>query len=110
MKNIFIIGCGLLGSSLLRSIQKKKIAKKIFIYEKSKKNILKIKKLNLPGRIVKSLKEGAINSDLIIFCTPMSEYTEQASVTLLMSRRNHCSPQRGGMELSGIEPLSETLV
>ena len=74
MKNILIIGCGLLGSSLLRSIKKKKIAKKIFIYEKSKKNILKIKKLNLPGRIVKSLKEGVINTDLIIFCTPMSEY------------------------------------
>jgi cyclohexadieny/prephenate dehydrogenase len=74
MKNILIIGCGLLGSSLLRSIQRKKIAKKIFIYEKSKKNISKIKKLNLPGRIVKSFKEGAINSDLIIFCTPMSEY------------------------------------
>ena len=35
--------------------------------------------------------------------------TEQASVTLLMPRRNHCSP-KGGMELSGIEPLSETLV
>ena len=51
MKNILIIGCGLLGSSLLRSIKKKKLAKKIFIYEKSKKNILKIKQLNLPGRI-----------------------------------------------------------
>jgi len=54
--------------------------------------------------------------------------TEQASVTLLMPRRNHCSPssllshpmmQTGAaigiepmqeMELSGIEPLSETLV
>ena len=74
MKNILIIGCGLLGSSLVRSIHRKKIAKKIFIYEKSKKNILKIKKLNLPGKIVKSLKEGVINTDLIIFCTPMSEY------------------------------------
>ena len=31
MKNILIIGCGLLGSSLLRRISKKKIAKKIFI-------------------------------------------------------------------------------
>ena len=40
MKNIFIIGCGLLGSSLVRSIHKRKIAKKIFIYEKSNKNIL----------------------------------------------------------------------
>ena len=37
--------------------------------------------------------------------------TEQASVTLLMPRRNHCSPSsKGEMELSGIEPLSETLV
>ena len=74
MKNIFIIGCGLLGSSLLRRISKKKIAKKIFIYEKSKSNIAKIKRLKLPGTIVKSLKEGVSNSDLIIFCTPMSEY------------------------------------
>ena len=42
MKSILIIGCGLLGSSLLRKISKKKIAKKIFIYEKSKQNIKKI--------------------------------------------------------------------
>ena len=74
MKNVFIIGCGLLGSSLVRRISKKKIAKKIFIYEKSKLNIAKIKKLKLPGTIVKSLKDGVVNSDLIIFCTPMSEY------------------------------------
>ena len=74
MRNIFIIGCGQLGSSLIRRISKKKIAKKIFIYERSKKNISKIKKLKLPGIIVKSLKIGVMNSDLIIFCTPMSEY------------------------------------
>ena len=74
MKNVLIIGCGLLGSSLVRKISKKKIAKKIFIYEKSKSNIIKIKKLRLPGVIVKSLKDGVINSDLIIFCTPTSEY------------------------------------
>ena len=87
MKNILIIGCGLLGSSLLRSIKRKKIAKKIFIYEKSKKNILKIKKLKLPGRVVKSLKEGAINSDLIIFCTPMSEYKN-----IILKINNFVSP------------------
>jgi prephenate dehydrogenase/cyclohexadieny/prephenate dehydrogenase len=74
MKNILIIGCGLLGSSLVRRISKKKIARKIFIFEKSKSNISKIKRLKLPGKIVKSLKDGVINSDLIIFCTPMSEY------------------------------------
>ena len=43
MKNILIIGCGLLGSSLLRRVHKKKLAKKIFIYEKSEKNLKKMK-------------------------------------------------------------------
>ena len=74
MKSVLIIGCGLLGSSLVRRISKKKIAKKIFIYEKSKSNIAKIKKLKLPGTIVKSLKDREVNSNLIIICTPMSEY------------------------------------
>ena len=74
MKNIFIIGCGLLGSSLLRRIYKKKLAKKIFIFEKSKKNIKKIKKLKLPGILVKKPQEAVKQSELIIICTPMSEY------------------------------------
>ncbi len=74
MNNILIIGCGLLGSSILRRIHKKKIFKKIFIYEKSKSNVSKIKKLRLPGNVIDKLDKGATNYDLIIFCTPMSEY------------------------------------
>ena len=87
MKNVLIIGCGLLGSSLARKIAKKKIARKIFIYEKSKSNISKIKKLKVPGKIIKSLKDGAVNSDLIIFCTPMSEYKK-----LILRINNFISP------------------
>ena len=74
MKNILIIGCGLLGSSLLKQKKKKKIAKKIYIYEKSKANVTKIRKLKLSGTIVNKLEDGVIKSDLIILCTPMSEY------------------------------------
>jgi len=74
MKNILIIGCGLIGSSLLRSISEKKIAKKIFVYEKSKSNILKIKKLKLPGEIISDLKKIIPKLDLIIICTPLGEY------------------------------------
>ena len=87
MKKIFIIGCGLLGSSLVRRIAKKKLAKKIFIYEKSKSNIDKIKKLKLPVKFAKTLKDGASNSDLIIFCTPMSEYKK-----LILKINNFISP------------------
>jgi cyclohexadieny/prephenate dehydrogenase len=74
MKNILIIGCGLIGSSLLRAIDNKKIAKKIFIYEKSKSNISKIRKLKLPCEITNDFKKIIPNLDLLIFCTPLGEY------------------------------------
>tara|TARA_B100000767_G_scaffold227054_1_gene216879 strand:+ start:1235 stop:2131 length:897 start_codon:yes stop_codon:yes gene_type:complete len=74
MKHVLIIGCGLLGSSILKRIFKKKLAKKIFVYEKSKKNITKFKKLKLPGILIKNLEIAVTQSELIIFCTPMSEY------------------------------------
>ena len=74
MKKVLIIGCGLLGSSLLRRISKKRLAKKIFVYEKSKKNLNKAKRLKLPGIFVKILEDAVSQSELIIFSTPMSEY------------------------------------
>ena len=88
MKKILIIGCGLLGSSLLRGISKKKMAKKIFVYEKSKKNIAKIKKLKLPGILVNKLSDGVFNSELIIFCTPMSEYKK-----IILEINNYLTPK-----------------
>jgi cyclohexadieny/prephenate dehydrogenase len=69
-----IIGCGLIGSSLLRSIANKKVAKKIFIYEKSKSSVSKIKKLKLPCEVTTDFKKIIPNLDLIIFCTPLGEY------------------------------------
>ena len=74
MKNILVIGCGLLGSSLVRIIHKKKIAKNIYVYEKSKKYLSQINKLRLPCKILNKLDNTVSNCDLIIFCTPMSEY------------------------------------
>ena len=74
MKNILIVGCGLIGSSLLRAISHKKISKKIYIYEKSKSNISKIKKLRLNCKVISDFKKIIPNLDLIILCTPISEY------------------------------------
>ena len=75
MKNILIIGCGLIGSSLLRAVHARKISNNIYIYEKSKKNILIIKKLKIGCIVINKLKNISINFDLVIFCTPMSQYS-----------------------------------
>ena len=58
---LLIIGCGLIGSSVLRAVSNKKLSKKIFVYEKSKKNISKIKKLKISCSILTSLKKNISN-------------------------------------------------
>jgi len=73
-KKILIIGCGLLGSSILRGSITKKISKHYFVFEKSKKNIRKIKKIDNKIRILKKLDDKLSDVDLVVLSTPMSEY------------------------------------
>ena len=73
-KKILIIGCGLIGSSILRGSIAKKISKHYFVYEKSKKNIRKIKKIDNKIRILKKLDDKLSDVDLVVLSTPMSEY------------------------------------
>ena len=75
-KKILIIGCGLIGSSILRGSISKKISKKIFVYEKSKKNISKIKKINSKVIILTKLDEKISDIDFVILSTPMSQYSK----------------------------------
>ena len=76
MKNILIIGCGLIGSSVLRAVYFKKLAKNIYIYEKSKKNISIIKRLKVGCKLINKFDNIYISFDLVIFCTPMSQYSK----------------------------------
>ena len=73
-KKILVIGCGLIGSSILRGVIKNKISKKFFVYEKSKKNVQKIRKINNKIIILKKLDNNISDIDLVIISTPMSEY------------------------------------
>ena len=107
MKNVLIIGCGLLGSSLVRRIYKKKIANKIFIYEKSKKNLLKIKRLKLPGITVNKLNEAVSKSSLIIFCTPMSEYKKIILKINDTVNSKHIITDIGSSKLKSIEIIKK---
>ena len=74
MNRILIIGCGLIGSSVLRAVNKKKVAKKIFILEKSNKHIKQIKKLRLNCEVLKDYQNQIPNMDMIIICAHLGEY------------------------------------
>ena len=73
-KKLLIIGCGLIGSSILRGCIEKKITKKIFVFEKSKKNISQIKKINSKIIILKKLDNKISDIDIVIISTSMSQY------------------------------------
>ena len=72
---ITIIGCGLIGSSLLRVISKKKLAKEINVFDKSKEVSSFIKK-NFSANVFNNISESVKNSDLVIISTPLGSYKE----------------------------------
>jgi len=73
-KKVLIIGCGLIGSSILRAIHNKKLSKKTFVLEKSKSNISKIKKIKSNCKFIKSINREISDVDLVVICTPMNQY------------------------------------
>ena len=71
---LLIIGCGLIGSSLLRATINKKLSKKILVYEKSKKYKKQIKKISSKIILLEKLDKKIADVDFVILSTPMSVY------------------------------------
>ena len=72
---ISVLGCGLIGSSLLRAIDKKRLAKEISAFDKSKEVSLYLAK-NFHFDVTKSIDEAVKDSDLVIISSPLSSYKE----------------------------------
>ena len=72
---ITIIGCGLIGSSLLRAINKKTLCKQVNVFDKSKEASSFIKN-NLSANVCNDINESVKDSDLVIISTPLSGYKE----------------------------------
>ena len=72
---ISIIGCGLIGSSILRAVEEKKLATKISAYDKSSKVIDYLKK-NFSAEICSNISDVVKDSDLVVIASPLSSYKE----------------------------------
>ena len=73
-KNILIVGCGMIGSSILRGVISQKLCKKAYVYEKNIKYQNQIKKINKKIILIKKLDKKIKDMDLVVISTPMSEY------------------------------------
>ena len=72
---ISIIGCGLIGSSILRAVNEKKLVSKISVYDKSSKVTDYLKK-NFSVEINNNISDVVKDSDLVIISSPLSSYKE----------------------------------
>ena len=72
---ISIIGCGLIGSSILRAVGEKKLASKISAFDKSTKVNDYLKK-NFSIEICNNISDVVIDSDLVIIASPLSSYKD----------------------------------
>ena len=75
-EKICIIGCGLIGSSILRDVYNSKISKSVTVFDKSREVIEIIKKENLCNNVSKDIQSAVKNSDLVIIAVPLSAYKE----------------------------------
>ncbi len=71
---VAIIGCGLIGSSVLRRLKKNGSIKKLVAYDNDKSVTNIIKKENLSDEIALSSSEAVKNSDLVLISTPMRSF------------------------------------
>ncbi len=88
INKLLIIGCGLIGSSILKKVYKKKIAKKILVFEKSKKNQRALKRFKLKFELIKRIDKKISECDFIVICAPLSEYEKIFLACNKFSKKN----------------------
>ena len=74
--NILIIGCGLIGSSILRAVREKDLSTNISVYDNSKEVLSFLKKENFNVDIKSDIREATKEAELIIIAAPLNAYKE----------------------------------
>ena len=75
-KKISIIGCGLIGSSILRAARKKKASKLIYVYDKSKDVVSFLKDKKLCENATNDITSAVKDAELVIIASPLGSYKE----------------------------------
>ena len=108
-KKILIIGCGLIGSSILRGTINKKLSKKIYVFEKNKKYRNQIKKINKKIILINKLDKTIQEMNFVIIATPMSEYKKIISKLNIFLNHNALITDVGSTRSNVVKLIKEKL-
>ena len=107
INKLLIVGCGLIGSSILKKVLKKKIAKKIFVYEKSKKNQRILKRFKLKFELIKKMDKKISECDFVVICSPLSEYEKIFLICNKYLKKNSLVTDVGSAKKNSIEKINK---
>ena len=107
INKLLIVGCGLIGSSILKKVCKKRIAKKIFVFEKSKKNQRILKRFKLKFELIKKIDKKVSECDFVVICAPLSEYEKIFSLCNKYLKRNAVVTDVGSAKKSTITKINK---
>ena len=107
INKLLIVGCGLIGSSILKKICKKKFAKKVFVYEKSKKNQRILKRFKLKFELIKKIDKKISECDFVVICAPLSEYEKIFSTYNKYLKKNVVVTDVGSAKKSTIVKINK---
>jgi cyclohexadieny/prephenate dehydrogenase len=77
-KQVTLVGCGLIGSSIARVLKQKKLAETLCVVEKADV-VARVQTLGLADRLSTKLSDVVPGSDLVILCTPIGTYESLAN-------------------------------
>jgi prephenate dehydrogenase/cyclohexadieny/prephenate dehydrogenase len=107
INKLLIVGCGLIGSSILKKVCKKKIAKKVFVYEKSKKNQRILKRFKLKFELIKKMDKKISECDFVVICAPLSEYEKIFSLCNKYLKKDVVVTDVGSAKKSAITKINK---
>jgi prephenate dehydrogenase/cyclohexadieny/prephenate dehydrogenase len=107
INKLLIVGCGLIGSSILKKVCKKKIAKKVFVCEKSKKNQRILKRFKLKFELIKKMDKKISECDFVVICAPLSEYEKIFSLCNKYLKKDVVVTDVGSAKKSAITKINK---
>ena len=108
-QKITIIGVGLLGGSIGLAVQKRRAAREIAGFVRSKKNISDCEKFGATDFATTDLLAAVSNSDLVILCTPLAQMLPLAKQFLPALKRGAIVTDVGSVKAGVVREL-ESLV
>ena len=102
---VSIIGCGLIGSSILRAVEEKKLASKISVFDNSNR-VMEYLKKNFSVNICSNVSEAAKDADLIIMTNRVIKNNNKLTNCFdKYDGKNLSVVKRGGSILSTIRKI-----